>query len=335
MALPLLFIAGAAALSATGIFTGVDGTIKITDAKKAIEVAEIVYNTKKSEFDLQKRRTVYELERLGICQQQTKANFFRFADAFEKIQNRPLFEDVTNDEIEFQDISLDNIKTISITALDILGGSALSIAAGAATGAAAYGGVMTFGFASTGAAISGLHGVAATNAAMAALGGGALGAGGGGMALGSMVLTGAVAGPIMAVTGLLMRAKGNESTERAEETVEKIEEALQLMNKSIGHVNRLRHLSMILRDSTQKLYELYLVRVSKLEELVSRETNYMRYTEEEKQLIDNNILIIKYLAHLTRLALIEVDEESQEELVRTEAVREEIALTKSQISLAG
>lgn len=333
MAISLLLIAGAA-LGATGIFTGVDGTMKISDAKKAVEVAETVYNTKKNEFDLQKRRTLYELERLGMYQQQAQASFFRFADAFEKIQNRPVFEDVTNDKIEFEDISLDNIKTISIKALDILGGSALSVAAGAATGAAAYGGVMTFGFASTGAAISGLHGAAATKATLAALGGGAKAVGGGGIALGKVVLASTVAGPVMAVTGLLMQAKGNESAEKAQEAVEKVEEALQLMNQSVGHINRLRHLSMILRDSTQKLYELYLVRVSKLEELVARETNYMGYIEEEKQLVDNNILIIKYLAHITRLALIEVNEE-KEEVVRTKAVREEIALTKSHISLAG
>ncbi len=332
MAISLLLLAGAA-FGATGIFTGVDGTMKITDAKKAIKLADTVYNTKKNEFDLQKRRTLNELERLGMYQQEAQASFFRFADAFEKIQNRPVFENVTNDAIELEDISLDNIKMISIKALDVLGGTALSVVAGAATGAAAYGGVMTFGFASTGAAISGLHGAAATNATLAALGGGAKVVGGGGMALGKVVLAGTVAGPVMAVTGLLMQIKGNESVEKAQEAVEKVEEALQLMNQSTGYVNRLRHLSMILRDRTEKLYELYMIRISKLEELVSREINYMNYTEEERQLVDNNILVIKYLAHLTRLALIEVNDE-QEEVVRTEAVKKEIALTKSQRSLA-
>ena len=52
----------------------------------------------------------------------------------------------------------------------------------------------TFGTAATGTAISSLSGIAATNAALAWLGGGALAAGGGGMAAGSAIL--AVAGPI-------------------------------------------------------------------------------------------------------------------------------------------
>ena len=52
----------------------------------------------------------------------------------------------------------------------------------------------TFGTASTGTAISALSGAAATNAALAWLGGGALAAGGGGMAAGHALL--ALAGPV-------------------------------------------------------------------------------------------------------------------------------------------
>ena len=52
----------------------------------------------------------------------------------------------------------------------------------------------TFGTASTGTAISALSGAAATNAALAWLGGGALAVGGGGMAAGNAFL--ALAGPV-------------------------------------------------------------------------------------------------------------------------------------------
>ena len=62
--------------------------------------------------------------------------------------------------------------------------------AGAAFTSGAIGFAMAVGTASTGTAISGLTGVAATNAALAWLGGGAVAAGGGGMAVGAAVLTG-------------------------------------------------------------------------------------------------------------------------------------------------
>lgn len=74
-----------------------------------------------------------------------------------------------------------------------------SIAAGAGVAAfaptAAMGIATTFGVASTGTAISALSGAAATNAALAWLGGGAIAAGGGGIAAGGTVLT-VLAGPV-------------------------------------------------------------------------------------------------------------------------------------------
>ena len=75
--------------------------------------------------------------------------------------------------------------------------------AGAAMGSTvAMGIATTIGTASTGTAISSLSGVAATNAAMAWLGGGTLAAGGGGMAAGNflLVLTGPIGISIAAVS---------------------------------------------------------------------------------------------------------------------------------------
>ncbi len=72
--------------------------------------------------------------------------------------------------------------------------SFVHVAAGAGAGAAAaagvWGAVQLAGHASTGAAMLGLHGAAASSAGWAWLGGGSLAAGGGGMALGHLVLPG-------------------------------------------------------------------------------------------------------------------------------------------------
>ena len=65
----------------------------------------------------------------------------------------------------------------------------------------------TFGTASTGTAISALSGAAATNAALAWLGGGAVAAGGGGMAAGNTLL--ALAGPVgWAIGGVAIAGSG-------------------------------------------------------------------------------------------------------------------------------
>lgn len=91
------------------------------------------------------------------------------------------------------------------------GGGAAGVGAGVAVAAlgptAAMGIATTFGVASTGTAISALSGAAATNAALAWLGGGALAAGGGGMAAGNAFL--AMAGPVgWAIAGVALLGSG-------------------------------------------------------------------------------------------------------------------------------
>lgn len=79
--------------------------------------------------------------------------------------------------------------------------AAITVGAGSIAGGSlavgSWGLVMAVGSASTGAAISGLYGVAATNATLAWFGGGALAAGGAGMAGGAAVLGGLFALPLV------------------------------------------------------------------------------------------------------------------------------------------
>ena len=109
-------------------------------------------------------------------------------------------QQVENIEVEYENAKMKNV-----------GQGAAGIGAGMAVAAlgptAAMGVATTFGVASTGTAISALSGAAATNAALAWLGGGALAAGGGGMAAGSAFL--ALAGPVgWAVAGLAFVTSG-------------------------------------------------------------------------------------------------------------------------------
>lgn len=123
------------------------------------------------------------------------------------------------------------IKFTSYGVAHVLAGGAGGAAAGAAVGgAAAYGTFMaavSFGTASTGAAISGLSGAAATNAAMALLGGGTLAAGGAGVAGGAALLTGLVVAPalLLSIGGLLWMVK--RTRKQQQELAEKLNEADQ------------------------------------------------------------------------------------------------------------
>jgi hypothetical protein len=129
--------------------------------------------------------------------------------------------------------------------------SAMSVGAGVTTGAAvaslaptaALWVATTFGAASTGTAISTLSGVAATNAALAWLGGGTLAAGGGGAAAGGALL--ALAGPVgwtIAGAGLLAsialftkkKLENREAREEALTAVKTNTAAVRGMDAEIG-----------------------------------------------------------------------------------------------------
>lgn len=126
----------------------------------------------------------------------------------------------------------DGATRIRLTSYGIahaLAAGAGGAAAGAAVGGtAAYGvfiGAVSLGTASTGAPIAGLAGVAATNAALALLGGGTLAAGGAGVAGGAAVLADIVAAPavLLGIGGLVWMMKRNRKQQS--ELAAKLDEA--------------------------------------------------------------------------------------------------------------
>ena len=96
-----------------------------------------------------------------------------------------------------------------------ISGAATAVGAGVAAPAAALWGVSTFASAGTGATIASLHGAAATNATLAALGGGTLATGGGGMAAGAAVLGFTAVVPALLVGGFTLGIAGARAKTRS------------------------------------------------------------------------------------------------------------------------
>ena len=122
---------------------------------------------------------------------------------FDAIRGVPNEEKLKLDELKKVRLNwiqqVEKIKAdYKMTQAKAIGGGAVGTSGGVAIAAlgpsAAMGVATTFGMASTGTAISSLSGAAATNAALAWIGGGALTAGGGGMAAGKIFIT--LTGPV-------------------------------------------------------------------------------------------------------------------------------------------
>lgn len=142
--------------------------------------------------------------------------------------------------------------------------SAISVGVGSIAGGTmavgAWSLVTLFGSASTGAAISSLSGVAATNATLAWFGGGAVAAGGAGMAGGMTVLGGLVAVPLVYVAAKSTYKKAKELEDarvKLEESIVAVSKELELLPSIVEQVEaRLREADRLCNDIVATIVKL-------------------------------------------------------------------------------
>lgn len=162
------------------------------------------------------RETNVKINELGIYDGNLYDSLTAIQNLFDEIRNVPNEEKLKYEELkkvslnwkqQVDKIAADYKKSVAKNTGSGAAGVGVGVAVAALGPTAAMGVATTFGVASTGTAISALSGAAATNAALAWLGGGALWAGGGGMIAGKALL--ALAGPIgWAIAGAAILSSG-------------------------------------------------------------------------------------------------------------------------------
>ena len=233
---------------------GADGVRRLYNNYSNNNEAERLENLTKSRYEEalaifknQKNNMTKSLNFLGKLKLEIMSkDFSRFTDIFQSFKNvkfedtdylKGLSLDVNNPEV------LKEIELASLNATEILTGGAAAIASGALAGVAVYGGTMALATASTGTAIATLHGVAATNAALAWLGGGSVAAGGGGMAAGAWVLGGVAVAPALWVCGFMMESNSEANLAKAKANFEKNKNEIQKMIYLIEFMGELEKIS--------------------------------------------------------------------------------------------
>lgn len=213
--MPIPFILGGLALAAagTGIKKGFDANSKNNDAKEIVEDAQERFEDAQKRLENERIRLNDELREFATL----KLSVFttEINTLVKLVKKCKDANSVLNAEnINFTAEEIKELESSVSSSLEISSGLGKGIASGALTAMGAYGSVGMLATASTGTAIGGLSGAAATNATLAWLGGGSLAAGGGGMALGTAVLGGMVAGPLIAITGFVMDSKAEKILQR-------------------------------------------------------------------------------------------------------------------------
>jgi hypothetical protein len=341
-ALPAILFAISGISGAGGIALSIKSAIDSSDASNTNRMAQERNEKNLMRFEACSEQLDKALESLGQQRMIITKNFSVFVTAFEKIHNRPEF--TQGEDTDFPEFNFDEIKNVSVVATQLLGttvgaigGSVLSTAA--ATGTTTL--VMALGKASTGTRIATLHGAALEKAIYAALGGGAKAVGGGGIALGTMVLNATTLGVGVLVEGLAMAYAGSKAKKAADKAKNEMEKNEKIIYDAINMQLSITHsVDNIKTVSVEICNHYYKPLVMKMKKLVTQKTDWNEFTSDEKQLVENNILLVQILHYLNNTPLYEVtklndDGEVEEVQPNSKAVDEAIHKSRAGVKNIG
>ena len=237
---------------------------KITAATKATEIRKTILN---------KELESYAENKINVL----KNTIFVFVEYLSVIgqKNRGCeYEALKSIDVKIEDIP--EIRSVGLSGANLAKGVTESAALGTmalfGTKALVSKGIVVFASTSTGAAISSLSVVAATNAALAFLGGGTLSSGTGGVAAGTVVLGGITAGAFAGVAaltgGILLSAHGSNALTRVKTYSTDVDEAIAILEKSWVIMDGIRERVNELKDLILKLEHRAVDELKELESLV-------------------------------------------------------------------
>lgn len=328
MPLPAILITIATISAAIGTGAAVKGGIDMKNANDRMNEIKKKVEEAKDLLETQNQITASAMDNLGTYELKILKSFEDFTKVFDKINN------ITIERVQLKDAELlkydrKELNDVAIgagVAFSALGSAALGTAGGFAAAGAATAAMAALGTASTGVAISSLSGAAATNAILAALGGGALAVGGGGMALGSIVLgVGSagigllIGGIIFAVAGASLSGKVDEAEKEGKEIVGKIEQALR-------YLLDLKETAERYDDCLHSMNTLYKMCFNRLKTIVSvnGKTDWNDFTNEEKRTTENALLLVNLLHKMCQVKLV-LCKNDEINAVNSEAVESAIA----------
>lgn len=290
--IPLLLGGAALAAGAYGVKKAIDAKDDIDHAKRVNEQANDIINTSKDKMSSAQHECQLNIENLGKRKVEVlDQTISKFIACYERIKHIDL-----KDSIELQELnkfrldrySFQELKRISLDATNIAGALASGGAGGALMALGAYSAVGTFGAvtATTGVTIGGLSGVAATNATLAWLGGGALSAGGLGMAGGTAVLGGLIAGPALAIMGFIVGAKAEAECHKAYTNLAKAKSFEAQVNSAVKMCNAIKKRAEIFTEKLNLFEDKLKPFISQMENIISEKgEDYRAYSASQQDTV--------------------------------------------------
>ena len=322
MPLPLILGIAAAVAGTTGVGLGIHGGVKMKQANDKLKEAQKRNNSNNARLERMNQSACRTMDVLGENEMKVLSEFHQFSDLFERIKNRPEFADVKIGNVSIPKFEGEEIKKASVGASVLVGGlsgAALGTAGGFAASGATTAAVMALGTASTGTAISALSGAAATNATLAALGGGSLAAGGGGIALGTTILGAATLGVGLLVGGVIFSCTGSKLSSKADEAWEQMISNERKINDICNYLYDLQRTAERYNATLLRMRSLYLKQLTKMRNIIEsyseKRVNWHNLSMEEQLIIENMVLIVGVLYNMCKVKLVQKSNSSDQNII--------------------
>lgn len=320
MPIPVLIGLGlGVAAGVTGVVKAVDAKQKNNQAQNVNEKAKKICNDAKADAERARQAANESVTRLGQDRMDILRNECpQFRETFDKIHHieDPLSGD-SGGQLKWNKEENVAMRKMEAWASSMASGAFKGSAAGALTAIGAYGGVMSFGAASTGTAIASLSGAAATNATLAFLGGGTLAAGGLGIAGGTMVLGGLVAGPALAVLGFTLSSKASANLDNARSNLAKAREIAEELATVRDGCYKIRDVAQMYTDTLHQLRVLLAYWTEVLDWGIEQYgTDYRKYPVEAKKNVAAGMAVYESVRPIVQTAIITKDGAVDERALR-------------------
>lgn len=314
MSISILLLGASALAGAAGVGGIAKGGSQVLKANSTMKELQAQHQQNLARLEKRNKECVRDMDKLGRKELEILKSFQEFSTVFEKIKNRPEFAKIQKQGICLPQYDGEELKKASVganTLLGGLGGAAAGTAGGFAASGAATAVVMALGTASTGVPIASLSGAAATNATLAALGGGSLAAGGGGMALGTTVLGAATLGVGLLIGGVIFGITGGKISSDAKKAQKEIEKETQQTEEICNYLLDLQGTANRYGRKLDEVGSMYHEHMEKLKWMVVMQgrADWDWYTEPEKQLVNNTALLVKLLYDMCKVELVQKSEE--------------------------
>ena len=297
MAIPLIVGLG---LAAVGAYKGGKALIDNSKAEDVNSSAQDIVRKSEAELNNARAECQRTLQELGAKKADTiEHSVQNFLQVFSQIKNVDFEHDGDLGNLQLREAGLAALAELKEHVSFVLtsglgaGGGALG---GALTAYGAYSGVMAFGAASTGTAISTLSGAAATNATLAWLGGGSIAAGGGGVAAGTLALGALAAGPALLVAGWYMRSKAESKLNNARSNLAEAHKFEEEAKAAVALTDGICKVAQKAIDILSGLRKHSRRNLNALKTVISEHgTDYAQYGREAKMVVLKNVKIMQVI----------------------------------------